>query len=250
MQRGHWYSSARHADELESADAIGRKAAARAVAKLGARKITTRKTPVLFENRIATGLIGHLLGAISGGTLYREASFLRNAAGTTIFPSFLTIKEDPFVARGFGSAPFDAEGGATYARNLVEQGVLTGYMLDSYSARRLVLPPTGNAGGAHNLWVSDQGDDFHALLKKMGTGLLVTDLMGFGVNLLTADYSRGASGFWIENGEIAYPVEEITIASNLRDMFKNIVAIGNDRDMPGSVRMGSVLLEEMTVAGD
>ena len=250
MQRGYWYSSARHADALESAAAIGRKAAARAVSKLGARKLTTRKAPVLFENRVAAGLVGHLLGAISGGTLYREASFLRGAAGTLIFPTFFSIDENPHVLRGFGSAPFDAEGGATQGRRLIDAGVLTGYILDSYSARRLALPPTGNAGGAHNLLVSDQGDDFAALLRRMDTGLLVTDLMGFGINLLTADYSRGASGFWVEHGHLAYPVEEITIAGNLRDMFRSIVAVGNDRELPSSVRTGSILIEEMTIGGD
>jgi PmbA protein len=205
---------------------------------------------VLFENRIATGLIGHLLSAVSGGNLYREASFLRGAAGTPIFPSFLSIDEQPHLPRGLGSAPFDSEGARTVARPLVAAGVLNGYLLDGYSARRLGLPPTGHAGGAHNLVVSDQGADFAALLRQMDTGLLVTDLMGFGVNLLTGDYSRGASGFWVERGELAYPVEEITIAGNLREMFAGLVASGSDLERRGSVHCGSLLLPEMTIAGE
>jgi PmbA protein len=250
MQRGYWYSTARDAAALEDPVVIGKLASARAVAKLGARKLSTRRAPVLFEARIATGLIGHLVAAISGGNLYREASFLRDAAGTQILPSFLHIDEDPHLLRGLGSAPFDSEGAATSARRLIDAGVLTGYVLDGYSARRLQLAPTGNAGGIHNLIVSDQGADYVGLVKQMDTGLIVTDLMGFGVNLLTGDYSRGASGFWVERGEIAYPVEEITIAGNLRDMFQAIVATGTDREVRSSVRTGSILLAEMTIAGD
>jgi PmbA protein len=250
MQRGYWYTTSRRASELEDPVSVGRRASARAVAKLGARKLTTRKAPVLFEARIATGLIGHLISAISGGNLYRDASFLRNAAGTLVLPTFLNIDEDPHLLGGFGSAPFDSEGAATKVRRLIDQGVLTGYVLDSYSARRLHLTPTGNAGGSHNLIVSDQGADFDALMRQMDTGLLVTDLMGFGINLLTGDYSRGASGFWVERGSIAYPVEEITIAGNLREMFRGIVATGTDREFRGSVRTGSILLSEMTIAGE
>ena len=250
MQRGYWYSTARHAADLEAPEAIGRIATERTVAKLGARKITTRKAPVLFEARIATSLIGHLIAAVSGGNLYREASFLRNAAGTQTFPASVTIREAPHVPRGLGSAPFDAEGVTTRERALIDAGVLTGYVLDSYSARRLQLTPTGNAGGAHNLLVNDQGADFQAMLKALDTGLLVTDLMGFGVNLLTGDYSRGASGFWVEHGAIAFPVEEITIAGNLRQMFLGIAAIGNDHELRGGTRTGSILLAEMTIAGD
>ncbi len=250
MQRGYWYSTARNAETLETPDAIGRRAAARAVAKLGARKLTTRKAPVLFEASLATGLIGHLLAAVSGGNLYRETSFLRNAAGTQVLPSFVTIDEAPHLPRGLGSAPFDGEGAATHARRLIDQGVLTGYLLDSYSARRLKLTPTGNAGGAHNLLVSAQGADFADLLRQMGRGLLVTDLMGHGTNLLTGDYSRGASGFWVENGALAYPVEEITIAGNLREMLLGIVATGNDFELRSAIRTGSILIEEMTIAGD
>jgi PmbA protein len=250
MQRGYWFTTARHAAALEAPADIGRLATQRAIAKLGARKITTRKAPVIFENRIATGLIGQLVAAVSGSNLYREASFLRGAAGTQIFPDFLSIDEQPHVPRGLGSAPFDSEGGSTRARPLVAAGVLNGYVLDGYSARRLGLAPTGHAGGVHNLRVSDQGQDLAALLRQMDTGLLVTDLMGFGVNLLTGDYSRGASGFWVERGEICFPVEEITIAGNLRDMFRTLVASGNDLERRGSVHCGSLLLAQMTLAGD
>lgn len=250
MQRGYWYTVARDPAVLEDAAGVGRTAAARTVAKLGARKLSTRTAPVLFEARVATGLIGHLVAACSGGNLYREASFLRDALGTRILPPFLTIEELPHLARALGSAPFDGEGAATRARTVVDAGVLQGFFLDSYSARRLGREPTGNAGGAHNLVVSDQGADFAALMKTLDRGLLVTDLMGHGTNLLTGDYSRGASGFWVERGEVAYPVEEITIAGNLREMFARIVATGQDRELRGSVRCGSILIEEMTIAGD
>ncbi|MGH8596103.1 MAG: metallopeptidase TldD-related protein, partial [Gammaproteobacteria bacterium] len=195
-------------------------------------------------------LIGHLVAAISGGNLYREASFLLDAAGQPIFPSFLNVDEAPHLPRALGSAPFDSEGGATAARRLIDGGVLTGYVLDSYSARRLNLRPTGNAGGVHNLVVSDQSASYEQLVRQMDTGLIVTDLMGFGVNLLTGDYSRGASGFWVEHGALAYPVEEITIAGNLRDMFREVVATGSDRELQSSIRTGSILLSEMTIAGD
>ena len=250
MQRGYWYSMARDARRLESAASVGQRATERALAKLGARKLSTRKAPVLLENRMATGFIGHLLSAISGASLYRETSFLRGAVGTQVFPEFLTIQEQPHVAGSFGAAPFDAEGARTSNRTLVDAGVLGGYLLDSYAGRRLGLPSTGNAGGAHLLTVSDQGGDFAALLRQMDTGVLVTDLMGFGVNLVTGDYSRGASGFWVERGEIQYPVEEITIAGNLREMFRRLVASGCDRETRGSVHCGSLLLAEMTIAGD
>lgn len=250
MQRGYWFTSARRASALESPETVGRLAAERAVGKLGARKLGTRRAPVIFESRLATGLIGSLVGATSGGNLYREASFLRDAAGTQVMPGFLTIEEDPFLPQGLGSAPFDAEGGATRSRRVIDAGVLTGYFLDGYSARRLGLTPTGNAGGPHNLIVGHQGEDLQALLRRMGRGLLVTDLMGHGTNLLTGDYSRGASGFWVEDGALAYPVEEITIAGNLRDMLRGIVAVGSDVETRGATRIGSVLLEEMTIAGE
>lgn len=249
MQRGYWFSSARQAAALESPAEVGRIAAQRTLAKLGARRLTTRKAPVLLENRIATGLIGQLVSAVSGPSLYREASFLRGAVDTQVFPGFFNVFEDPHLKGGFGSAPFDGEGARTVARPLIHDGVLHGYLLDGYSARRLQLPPTGHAGGAHTLLVSHQGEDFNGLLRQMDTGLLVTDLMGFGVNLLTGDYSRGASGFWVEGGEIAYPVEEITIAGNLREMFRTLVASGSDVEHRGSVQCGSLLLAEMTIAG-
>ena len=250
MQRGYWFTTARRASDLEAPDAVGRRAAARTGAKLGARKMKTRKAPVLFENRLATGLIGNLVSAVSGPNLYREASFLRDAMGQQLFPDFVTIDEQPHLPRALGSAPFDAEGVATRRRLLVDRGVLQGYVLDGYSARRLKMAPTGHAGGIHNLIVSDQGLDLDALLRQMGTGLLVTDLMGFGVNLLTGDYSRGAAGFWVEGGAISHPVEEITIAGNLRDMFRNIVTAGSDLERRGSIQCGSLLLEQMTIAGD
>lgn len=250
MQRGYWFTSARRASALESPETVGRLAAERAVAKLGARKLGTRRAPVIFEARLAAGLIGSLVAATSGGNLYREASFLRDAAGTQVMPGFLTIEEDPFVPQGLGSAPFDAEGGATHGRRVIDAGILTGYFLDGYSARRLGLTPTGNAGGPHNLIVGHQGEDLQALLRRMGRGLLVTDLMGHGTNLLTGDYSRGASGFWVEDGALAYPVEEITIAGNLRDMLRTIVAVGSDVETRSATRIGSVLLEELTIAGE
>lgn len=250
MQRGYWYTTARRAADLEAPEEVGRRAAARAVARLGARKLQTCKAPVLFENRLATGLIGHLVAAVSGANLYREASFLRNALGTRIFPEFLTIDEQPHLPRGLGSAPFDSEGMATRQRLLVENGILAGYVLDAYAARRLGLAPTGHAGGVHNLIVGDGGEDLEALLARMGRGLFVTELMGFGVNLLTGDYSRGAAGFWVEDGTLAQPVEEITIAGNLRDMFANLVAVGCDRERRGTIHCGSILVPEMTIAGD
>jgi PmbA protein len=250
MQRGYWFTTARRATDLEAPATVGRRAAERTVAKLGARKMKTRKAPVLFENRLATGLIGNLVSAVSGPNLYREASFLRDAIGQQLFPDFISIDEQPHLPRALGSVPFDAEGVATRRRLLVDRGVLQGYVLDGYSARRLKMSPTGHAGGIHNLIVSDQGMDLDALLRQMGTGLLVTDLMGFGVNLLTGDYSRGASGFWVEGGAISHPVEEITIAGNLRDMFRNIVTAGGDLERRGSIQCGSLLLEEMTIAGD
>jgi PmbA protein len=187
---------------------------------------------------------------VSGPSLYREASFLRGALGSQVFPEWFSVDEQPHLPRALGSAPFDAEGMATRQRLLVDRGVLAGYLLDAYAARRLGLAPTGHAGGVHNLIVTDQGEDFTQLLRRMGTGLLVTDLMGFGVNLLTGDYSRGAAGFWVENGALSHPVEEITIAGNLRDMFRHLVTAGSDLELRGSVRCGSLLLEEMTIAGD
>jgi PmbA protein len=252
MQRDYWFTVARDAAELEAAARVGRTAGERALARLGARRLTTRKVPVAFTADMARGLLRHCIGAISGTSQYRKSSFLLNAAGEQIFPAFMQMAERPHIPKGLASSPFDQEGAATRDRELVRDGVLGGYVLGSYSARRLGLKSTGNAGGIHNLIVSStQGAlDPEAFLKRLGTGLLVTELMGQGVNGVTGDYSRGASGFWVEQGAIAYPVHEITIAGNLKPMYRHIVALGNDVDMRGGIRTGSVLLDEMTVAGE
>jgi PmbA protein len=252
MQRDYWYSSTRDARELEAAESIGRKAGARAVARLGARKIATQKARVLYAPEVARGLIGHFLGAVRGSSQYRKSSFLLGAAGQAVFPSFLELTERPHIPRGLGSSPFDGEGVATRDRDLVRDGVLQGYVLGSYSARKLGLKTTGNAGGTHNLLVGSGrgGMGVDALMRELGTGLLVTELMGQGVNGVTGDYSRGASGYWIENGAVTYPVHEITIAGNLKDMYRNIAALGDDIDLRGGVRVGSVLISEMTIAGE
>jgi PmbA protein len=252
MQRDYWYSSARDARELESAEAIGRKAGERAVARLGARKLATQKARVLYSPEVARGLIGHLLGAIRGSSQYRKSSFLLGAAGTQVLPDFVELRERPHVRKGLGSAPFDGEGVATRDRELVSDGVLQGYVLGSYSARKLGLKTTGNAGGTHNVLVEARsgGVPIEDLMRQLGTGLLVTELMGQGVNGVTGDYSRGASGFWVENGTLSYPVHEITIAGNLKDMYRNIAALGSDVDVRGGVRVGSILISEMTIAGE
>ncbi len=250
MQRDYWYSVARKPDALGTAVQVGRRAAERTVRRLGARTLSTRQCPVLFAAEMATGLIGSLVGAISGGNLYRKSSFLLDSLGQQILPDFVRIDEQPFLLAGLGSASYDAEGVATRAHDLVSEGVLRSYVLSSYSARKLGLETTGNAGGVHNLTVEPGEQDLAALLKHMGRGLLVTELMGQGVNMVTGDYSRGATGFWVENGEIQYPVEEITIAGNLKTLFKQIVAIGNDLDLRGNIRCGSILIEQMTVAGE
>ena len=249
MQRDYWYTVARHPEDLEPAEAVGRHAARRTVRRLGARSMTTGRMPVLFAPEVARGLVGHFLRAINGHALYRKASFLLDHLGRPVFPDWLDMDERPHLPRALGSAPFDNEGVATRSRHLVEGGVLKGYVLDSYSARRLGLHTTGNAGGTHNVFVGDSGLDFDGLLEKMGDGLLVTELMGQGVNPVTGDYSRGAAGFRIENGTIAGPVHEITIAGNLRDMYRGIVATGTDYDRRGNVITGSILVGEMTVAG-
>jgi PmbA protein len=249
MQREYWYETARAAEDFPDAGSVGAKAAQRTLARRDARKLDTRACPVLFAPEVARGLVGHLVSAVSGGALYRKASFLLDHVGKSIFPSFVEIVERPQLARGQGSAAFDAEGVATLDRDLIRDGVLQRYVLGSYSARKLGLESTGNAGGIHNLVVAPGADDFAGMLKKLGTGLLVTEVMGQGVSIITGDYSRGASGFWIENGAIAYPVEEITIASNLRDMFAGIVAIGADVDPRSSILTGSILLDRMMVAG-
>jgi len=252
MQRDYWYSVARSMQGLEPVAAIGRRAAQRAVRRLGARRLGTRRAPVLFAPELARGLFGHFVGAIRGASQYRRSSFLLEAAGTQVFPSFLNIAERPHLLRGLASSPFDAEGVSTRDRELVQNGVLQGYVLGSYSARKLGLKTTGNAGGVHNLLVTadSASGSFEQLLQRMGEGLFVTELMGPGVNGVTGDYSRGASGFWVEQGAIAYPVHELTIAGNLREMLRGIVAVGNDVDSQGAVWTGSVLLEAMTIAGE
>ena len=249
MQRDYWYESVRCADDFPDVESIGRKAAERTVARLGARKLGTRQCPVLFTPQVARSLIGHLVSAVSGGVLYRKASFLVDHIGKPLFPEFVQIVERPHIRRGQASANFDSEGVATRDSDLISNGRLARYVLGSYSARKLGLRSTGNAGGVHNLIVTSGAEDFTGLLKRMGTGLIVTELMGQGVSLLTGDYSRGASGFWVEDGAIVHAVEEITIASNLRDMFAGILAIGSDVDRRSHVQTGSFLLERLTVAG-
>ena len=250
MQRDYWYSTARDAGRLEASADVGRHAAQRTVARLGSRRLSTRRAPVMFVAEQARGLVGHFVSAVRGGAQYRKSSFLCGAAGQRVFPAWLGMTERPHLPAELGSAPFDNEGVATRERELVREGVLTGYVLDSYSARKLGLATTGNAGGVHNLEVTAGSDDLDALLARMDTGLLVTELMGQGVNIVTGDYSRGAVGFWVERGAIAYPVHEVTIAGNLRDMYRDVVAIGADVDRRGGIRSGSILLAEMTIAGE
>lgn len=253
MQRDDWYSSMRDPADLSPADAVGRYAAERALSKLHARRLSTRKCPVLFEAPLACGLLGAFVQAVSGGSLYRKSSFLLDSLGKRVFAPHVDVTEDPFEPKGMGSCPFDEEGVKVSARQVVAGGVVQGYFLSTYSARKLKMKTTGNGGGSHNLTLSSSltgpGDDFRAMLRKMDTGLLVTDLMGQGVNYVTGDYSRGAVGFWVEGGEIQYPVHEITIAGNMVEMFKRIVAVGNDRITRGTKETGSILIEEMTVAG-
>jgi PmbA protein len=252
MQRDYWYSSARDAAELESPELIGRRAGERAVSRLGSRKLTTRRAPIAYSPDMARGLFRHFIGAIRGASQYRKASFLLNAAGEEIFPAFLQMYERPHILKGLASAPFDGEGAATHDRDLVRDGVLQGYVLGSYSARKLGLKTTGNAGGIHNLIVAAPGRalDTESFLQRMRTGMLVTEMMGQGVNGVTGDYSRGASGFWVEDGAIAFPVHEVTIAGNLRQMYRDIAALGSDVDVRGGIRTGSVLISEMTIAGN
>ena len=250
MQRGYWYSTGRDPDRLEPASQIGVTAAKRTVRRLGARKLDTRNAPVLYEADVARGVIGHLIAAVRGPNLYRKASFLVDRLGERVMADHLRVHEQPHLRGALASAAFDGEGVETRPRDLVAGGVLQGHVLDSYSARKLGVPTTGNAGGVHNLTVEPGSRPFDALLAEMGTGLLVTELMGMGVNIVTGDYSRGASGFWVEDGEIAYPVEEITIAGNLADMFLGIREVGADVDTRGAVRTGSLLIDRMTIAGN
>jgi PmbA protein len=250
MQRDYWYSTARASADLQTATEIGRIAGTRTVRRLNSRKISTCQVPVLFEAPLASGLISSLISAISGGNLYRKSSFLLDSLGKQVASPLLNIDEEPHLKKGLASSPFDSEGVATRSRQLVKNGVLQGYVLGSYSARKLGLQTTGNAGGNHNLIVQSGPNDFTGMLKTMGTGLLVTELLGTGINMVTGDYSRGAAGFWVENGVIIHPVEEITIASNMADMLKMIVAIGSDVVIQGSKQVGSILIERMTVASD
>jgi PmbA protein len=254
MQRDDWYTSSRDPKQLAAPEKVGRYAAERALARLNARKLTTRTCPVLFEAPLAAGLLGAFVQAVSGGALYRKSTFLLDMLGKQVFPSHIQVVEDPHLIGGVGSAPFDDEGVKTVRRKVISDGVLQGYFLSSYTARKMGMPTTGNAGGAHNLEIvstaTRRTDDFEGMLRKLGTGLLVTELMGQGVNYVTGDYSRGASGYWVEQGVIQYPVEEITIAGNMRDMFQQIVAVGTDTLVRGNKTTGSILIENMVIAGN
>ncbi|HET9482477.1 MAG TPA: metallopeptidase TldD-related protein, partial [Xanthomonadales bacterium] len=249
MQRDYWYSSVRAASDLEDVESIGRRAAARTVARLGARPLSTRDCPVLFIPEVARGLVGHFVSAASGGSIYRRASFLLDRIGQPVFPSWMQIAEHPHLPRGQGSSTFDAEGVATRESALVRDGVLARYVLGSYSARKLGLESTGNAGGVHNLVVAPGERNLAELMREMGTGFVVTEVLGQGVNIVSGDYSRGAAGYWVEDGEIAFPVEEVTIAGNLATMLRDIRAVGSDVDARSHILTGSILVDRMTVAG-
>lgn len=250
MQRDYAYTVSREANKLDSAESVGREAGKQTVSRLGARKIKTAKVPVIFHRDIASSLFGHFIAAVSGGSLYRKSSFLLDSINTQIFPNWLSIQERPHLKRGLASSPFDNEGVRTVDMDIINEGVLQHYLLSSYSARRLGLKTNGHAGGIHNCLVTDTGHSDADLLHEMGTGLIVTELMGQGVNIVNGDYSRGAAGFWVENGVIQYPVHEITIAGNLKDMLMNIVAVGREREIRGALQTGSVLIREMQIAGN
>ncbi len=250
MQRDYAYTVNRDFNLLSPAISVGQQAASEVISRLHAQKLNTQKVPVMFRADIANTIFGHFIAAISGGNLYRKSSFLLDALGQQVFPEHITISERPHLKKALASSTFDSEGVATLDREIITAGQLETYLLTSYSARKLGMKTTGHAGGIHNWLVTANGGDFEAMLKQLGTGLLVTELMGQGVNVVTGDYSRGAAGFWVENGEIQYPVSEITIAGKLQDMFKNIVAIGNDTDLRGSIRTGSLIIEEMQIAGN
>ena len=250
MQRDGWHTKARDPHSLESVEYVGQEAARRTLSRLNARKLTTRSAPVIFEAPVARGLFSAFIGAISGGALYRRASFLLDKLGEQVFAPQIQLEEQPHLPKQLGSAPFDDDGMATRRKHLVRDGVLESYVLGAYSARKLGMAPTGNGGGVHNLVAQTGEQDLDALIRQMDTGLLITDMIGFGVNQVTGDYSRGASGFWVEQGEIQYPVEEITVAANLKDMFQHIVSIANDVDTRGNIKTGSVLIENMTIAGE
>jgi PmbA protein len=249
MQRDYWSTAARDRADLESPADVGRTAGERTVRRLGTRRLSTRTAPVIVVAESAASLFGHFINAVSGSSLYRKSSFLLDHLGKPVFPGYLRIHEQPHLPRGLGSAPYDAEGVTTQARDIVTDGILQGYVLNSYAARKLGMQTTGNAGGVRNLIIEPGAHDLDGLLREMGTGLLVTEFIGFGVNIVTGDYSRGAAGFWVENGEIQYPVDEITVAGNLRDIFMGIVEVGNDVDLRGNIRTGSVLIDHMTIAG-
>ena len=249
MQRDYWYTVGRAAVDLEPAQVVGQKAAQRTLGRLGARKVSTREAPIIFQSDVATSLLRSFTGAIRGAALYRKSSFLLDQLDKNVFPDFVHIHENPRLLKGLGSAAFDGEGVATRAKDLVSDGILKSYILGSYSARKLGMQTTGNAGGVRNLAIDPGTLDMDALLKEMDTGLLVTEMMGHGVNMVTGDYSRGASGFWVERGEIQYPVEEITIAGNLKQMFQQLLAVGADEECRGNIRTGSWLIENMTIAG-
>ncbi|PKO32307.1 MAG: metalloprotease PmbA [Betaproteobacteria bacterium HGW-Betaproteobacteria-7] len=250
MQRDDWYTTHRDAARLDDPFSVGRIAAERAVARLGGRKVKTGEFPVLFEAPLAAGILGSLVHAASGGALYRKSSFLLDHLGKRVMPEFVHIVERPHIKCGLGSASFDSDGVATRDRDVVADGILQGYFLSTYTARKLGMQTTGNAGGSHNLIIQPGELDRDALLARMGRGLFVTELLGHGINYVTGDYSRGAAGYWVENGKIAYPVEEITIAGNLKAMFAGIVAVGSDVQVRGSKQTGSILIDRMTVAGE
>ncbi|WP_034944510.1 metalloprotease PmbA [Erwinia oleae] len=249
MERDYAYTIGRAIDDLKSPEWVGEECARRTLSRLSPRKLSTMKAPVLFAAEVATGLFGHLVGAISGGSVYRKSTFLLEEMGQQILPAWLTIQEQPHLLKGLASSPFDSEGVKTHQRDIIKDGVLQTWLLTNYSARKLGLQSTGHAGGIHNWRINGQGDSFEQLLKKMGTGLVVTELMGQGVSGITGDYSRGAAGFWVENGEIQYPVSEITIAGNLKEMWRNMVTVGSDIETRSNIQCGSVLLPEMKIAG-
>ncbi|MDX1697119.1 MAG: metalloprotease PmbA, partial [Thiohalobacterales bacterium] len=249
MQRDYWSESARDSRDLPPVEAIGRRAGERAVRRLGTRRLSTRQAPVIIAAETAGSLFRNFIQAISGSALYRKSTFLLDRLGQPVFPGFIHIHEQPLLPKGLGSAPYDAEGVATAARDIVADGILQGYVLNSYAARKLGMETTGNAGGVRNLTIDPGDQDLSELLREMDTGLLVTEFIGFGVNIVTGDFSRGAAGFWVEDGELQYPVDEITVAGNLRDMFMGIRAVGSDVDARGNIRTGSVLIENMTIAG-
>ena len=250
MQRDYWYSAARRVNDLDAAKEVGEKTANRTLRRLGARRVPTCQVPVIYEAPIASSLLSHFISAISGGALYRKASFLLDHLDKQIFPDFVRIHEQPLLSGAMGSASFDSEGVATAPRDIVKDGVLQGYVLGSYSARRLKMETTGNAGGVHNLTIDPGEQGLEEMIKSIEKGFLVTELIGFGINGVTGDYSRGASGLWIEKGEICHPVEEVTVAGNLKDIFRNIVAVGNDIDVRRSTRCGSILVDGLTIAGE